>query len=119
MQLLVSAHTRAGSTKGEAGGHGSGGNEVTECVTAHCFDALRVLVCMVMDTGMIPRWHAQGDKVPGLVDLPNKRPLGLVEMLMQALLGIQIQIVSGVWDDNQMIGNFQVGCTRHMGCEAT
>ena len=58
------------------------------------------------------------DKVKGLVNLANKRPLGLVEMLMRALMGIQIRIVTGVWDDNNMIDNFRVGCTKALGCEA-
>ena len=97
--------------------------EESVCVTAHCFDGLRVLVCMVLATGIVPGGMLREllcpiDKVEGLVDLANKRPLGLVEMLMQALLGIQVRIVTGVWDDNSMIDDFQVGCTKALGCEA-
>ena len=97
--------------------------EESVCVTAHCFDGLRVLVCMILATGIVPGGMLREllcpiDKVEGLVDLANKRPLGLVEMLMQALLGIQVRIVTGVWDDNSMIDDFQVGCTKALGCEA-
>ena len=71
------------------------------CFAGHCFDGLRDLVNVVVECGRIPSGMMREllcplDKVAGMVDLANKRPIGLVEMLVQALLGSQMQIVADV-----------------------
>ena len=75
-----------------------------------------VLECGMMPSGMTRELLCPLDKVEGMVDLANKRPIGLVEMRVQALLGSQMQIVDGVWHKYTVIGPFQVGCTPGMGC---
>ena len=62
------------------------------CFADHCFDGLRDLVNAVLECGMTPSGMMREllcplDKVEGMVDLANKRPIGLIEMLVQALLG--------------------------------
>jgi hypothetical protein len=133
LQMVVKA-SEADKAMGKTGKKAAAGSDGTPkpaaaddrggvCFAEHCFDGLRELVNAVLECGMVPSGMMREllcplDKVEGLVDLANKRPIGLVEMLVQALLGSQMQIVAGVWHKYTVIDPFQVGCTPGMGCES-
>ena len=95
-----------------------------ECLTEHCFETLRFLTNCITTTGMVPSILLREqlcliDKVEGtdMVDLDNKRPVGLVEALAQATLGPHMRMIEDVWDDHKVINDFQSGSTRRIGCE--
>jgi hypothetical protein len=92
------------------------------CLTEHIFDAFRVFVNLVIATGIAPtRLLAEVlyplDKVDGLVDLANKRPIGLVEVVIQSLFGLQFEIVERTWERDGILSAVQCGYTRKKTCE--
>jgi hypothetical protein len=93
-----------------------------ECLTMHCFDALRVLCNLILSTALIPAGMLRSvlcllDKAAGCHKMTNKRPIGLVEQLTQATLGPQFQIIEDVWEEHSMIDTFQSGGSRNTGCD--
>jgi hypothetical protein len=92
------------------------------CLTPHLFDATRVFTNLILRTGIIPtRLLAEVlypiDKIDGLVDIANKRPIGLVEVLIQAVFGLQYAIVERTWERDGVLSTVQCGYTRKKTCE--
>lgn len=92
------------------------------CITEHCFDAARVLCNLVMETALVPTGMLRVilcllDKIAGCHKMSNKRPIGLVEQLAQAILGPQFRIIEDVWDEHRMLDTIQSGGSRGTGCD--
>ena len=92
------------------------------CLTWHIFDAMRTFVNLIITTGIIPtRLLAEVlyplDKVDGLINIENKRPIGLVEVLIQAVFGLQFTLVEDSWDEHSTLSTVQCGYTRKKTCE--
>lgn len=90
--------------------------------TPHCFKGLNRIANMVIETGMIPSVLLRNlmcliDKELGKHGLGNKRPLTLVEELLQAILGSQYKIVEEVWHDYSAIDDCQAGGAKTLGTD--
>ena len=100
-------------------GKGEGSREpVSRCV----FDGLRRMMNVVMRTGMVyTAWEAEVlitlMKVPGSTDVKNTRPVGLVDILRNAFMGIQFKLIADTWVEHQILSQIQYGSLPQRGTE--
>jgi hypothetical protein len=92
------------------------------CLTQEIFEAMRQLNNLVLRCDMIPtrllyEVPAPLDKVPGLMNIENKRPIGLCETLLQALFGTRFVITSDVWEKYGIIDRTQAAYTWKLTTE--
>jgi len=100
-------------------GKGGGGKEpVSGCV----FYGIRRMMNVVMVTGMVyTAWEAEVlitlMKVPGSTDVKNTRPVGLVDILRNAFMGIQFKLIVETWVEHEMLSKIQYGSLPQRGTE--
>ena len=100
-----------------------GGELRSGVLTWHVYDAVRQILQVVVDTGMVYSSWAYNmlltaPKVKGSALLADTRPLGVLMLLRNAFYGIQFGMVKDTWEDLELISRLAYGAQRGLGtCE--
>ena len=95
------------------------GEEYRECTTRDHMEGIRKLLNVVMLTGAVfESWQDEVmltvPKVEGSDNIGDTRPIGLVPILRNALMGIQTMLIQDVWEETGILSPMQFGFVRKM-----
>ena len=102
---------------------GAGGRENRVVLTDSQFHFFRHMLNLVLRTGMPYRsWCKEVvvtlPKVVGSAHLDHVRPIGLINILRNAFMGVQFEGVQRTWDEMQVLSTRQTGGRAGMGTES-